>query len=140
MNTPIFLEILFNSNEKRHNFKITAMPSDRLKNVKTRILVEVRKRGIMLYNPKLVTVVGMNKGDRARDIDNKVLLAYQVFWKAKFTFCHFDIKFKNNQVHPPPEVEDNILQIPCNSCGWDKDYEEEKCHLCGSKKCSVIIM
>ena len=99
MNKPIYLEVLFNSDEKRQNFKITARPSDRLKNIKAKILVEVRRRGIMCYHSRLVEVVGMNKGQRVRDLDNKVLLAYQVFCKDNITFCHININ--STKTGPP---------------------------------------
>ena len=87
--------ILGGNDEKGKNIRITARLSKTLKNVKAKILVEVRRRGIMCYNSWLVMVVGMNKGQCVRDLDKKVVLAYQVFCKDKITFCHFNINLTN---------------------------------------------
>lgn len=87
----VFVKVIFTCLGQKRGFAIRARPYDSLKNVKAKIMKKIHSSGIMLKNSRVVKVVGMKAGQQVKDLNKKLLHAYQVIGNDKNTFCHLYI-------------------------------------------------
>lgn len=78
MYEKIFVKIIFQNKDQKRGFAVRARPHSTLKHIKSMIADKLRQAGILVYNSKLIGVSGMSPGQRVKDLDKKILKAYQV--------------------------------------------------------------
>lgn len=86
MRNHMFVKVIFTGADVRKGFAIKAYPNDTFKNVRSKIMSQLRRGGLALYNSKLLAVSGMMPGQRVKDLNKKLLHASQVIRKNRKSF------------------------------------------------------
>ena len=74
----VFVKVIFSNKDQKRGFAVRARPNSTLKNIKSMIMKKVRQSGINIYNSKRIRVEGMKPNERVKDLNKKILRAYQV--------------------------------------------------------------